>query len=433
MAPPGPKRSIPDCEVSSLPHRKLLFIAYHFPPFQGSTGATRTVAFSKYLKQYDWDVCVLTIQPSAYENTSSENESLIPQWVKVERAWGFDSRRSLAIRGKYPRLLGLPDRWQSWIVGGFVKGSRIIKSWKPDLIMTTYPIPSAHVIGYLLYRKFHLPWVAEFRDPMLQPNYPVNTWERKAFAKIEQLAFTYAEEVVVTTGGCKQMYLDRFPITSKISMISNGYDPEMFAEIPSTPGATSSDGLVLLHSGLLYPHERNPTPFFNAIQSLSQSGFLADIKVEFHFRASGNEEDYLQTVKRLGIDSWVRILPRIPYAKALEEMTNADALMLFQADNCNDQIPAKTYEYMYCRKPILAFTSPAGDTAKLLSSVGVRNIAKLEDSAAIEKELQVFLRQLQIGKAFIVSNDDVRRFSRKALTGDLSRVLTRALSSTKRA
>ncbi len=419
-------------QVSSLPRRKLLFIAYHFPPIQGSTGTTRTVAFSRYLKQYDWDVRILTIRPTAYDDVSNDNETHIPPWVKVERAWGLDTRRSLAVKGRYPRLLALPDRWQSWIAGGFVSGSRIIKTWKPDLIMTTYPIPSAHVIGYLLHRKFQLPWVAEFRDPMLQPNYPLNQWERKAFTRIEKLVFANAAEIVVTTDGCKRMYLDRFPGVSRLSVISNGYDPEMFAEILSTPGTTSSVGLVFLHSGLLYPHERNPTAFFNAVQTLSRCGFLTDKKVEFRFRASGNDVRYVQTVKDMGIDRWIRFLPRIPYTAALAEMVNADALMLFQADNCNDQIPAKTYEYMCCRKPILAFTDPAGDTGKLLDSVGVRNIAKLDDSAAIEKQLKIFLEEIQAGKAFIVSKADAGRFSREALTGDLSRALTRALGLARR-
>lgn len=307
----------------------------------------------------------------------------------------------------------------------------MIKTWNPDLIMTTYPIPSAHVIGYMLHRKFGLPWVAEFRDPMLQPNYPINKWERRAFAKVERLVFTHADEVVVTTDGCKQMYLNRFPSwsKSKLSVIANGYDPESFAERPPTSEVTSSDRLVLLHSGLLYPHERDPTQFFNAMRSLSQSGFLDNGKVEFHFRASGNEERYLQMVKEMGLESWVRILPRIPYKKALEEMMEVDALMLFQADNCNDQIPAKIYEYMFCRKPILAFTDPEGETGRLLSSVGVRSIAKLEDRVAIENELRVFLHQLQAGKAFVVSQEAAGRFSRKTLTGDLSNLLNRVLSS----
>ncbi len=78
-----------------MPRRKLLLVAYHFPPIQGSTGISRTVAFSKFLRDYGWDVCVLTIQSKAYENVATENETLIPPHVQVQRAWGLDTRRSL--------------------------------------------------------------------------------------------------------------------------------------------------------------------------------------------------------------------------------------------------------------------------------------------------------------------------------------------------
>ena len=69
--------------------------------------------------------------------------------------------------------------------------------------------------------------------------------------------------------------------------------------------------------------------------------------------------------------------------------------MLFQADNCNDQIPAKTYEYLYAQKPVLGFTDPEGETGKLLHSVGIRSVAKLEDSAEIENQIMTFVNQLR--------------------------------------
>jgi len=412
-----------------MTHRKVLLIAYHFPPIQGSTGTSRTIAFSRYLKDNGWDARVLTIRTDAYQDTSSENEQLIPSHVRVERAWGLDTRRSFSILGRYPMILALPDRWQSWIVGGFFKGSKIIQSWRPDIIMSTYPIASAHAMAYLLQRKFHLPWVAEFRDPMLQPNYPTVSSERWAFSKVEALVFSNAQRVITTTDGCRRMYLERFPDweKSKIETISNGYDPAVFPEAPPAPSRKNRNRPVLLHSGLLYPHERNPTAFFSAVRSLRERGFFIDKNVEFRFRASGNDECYRDTVTKLGIQDYVSFLPRISYLKAVEEMRAVDALMLFQADNCNDQIPAKTYEYFYAQKPVLGFTDPEGETGKLLHSVGIRSVAKLEDSAEIENQIMAFVNQLREDAAFIVPKAVASRFSRENLTADLSRVLSAAL------
>src|SRR5690606_24305972 len=237
------------------------------------------------------------------------------------------------------------------------------------------------VIGLLLHRRSKLPWIAEFRDPMLQHSYPHDKWNRRSFSKIERSVFEYAREIVVTTDGCKRMYLDRYRSWNEnhISTIPNGYDPGMFAALSDVPIRGSQEPFILLHSGLLYPSERNPAQFFQAVRALSETGFLDKHPVEFHFRASGNEEHYIDAVRRVGIAKYVRILPRVPYLEAISEMRRADALMVFQAQNCNDQIPAKVYEYMYCQKPILALTEPQGDTGQLLNSVGVQSIAKLED------------------------------------------------------
>lgn len=415
----------------SLTQRKLLFVAFHFPPIQGSTGTVRTLAFSRYLRLSNWEVCVLTIQPNAYEATAQNNESLIPPWVKVERAWGIDTRRRLGIRGRYPRVLALPDRWQSWIAGAFLKGSTVIKQWQPDVIMSTYPIPSAHVIGYLLHRRFRLPWVAEFRDPMLQPSYPASEVDRRSFAKVEEIVFRHASEIIVTTDGCKRMYRERFDsgLRPPITVLPNGYDPEMFAGMRSEARCGSErPSVILLHSGLLYPHERNPSAFFQAIRSLVQRGFFKEIRAEFHFRAAGNEREYRQTVEEMGIASLVRFLPRISYREALQEMMNADALMLFQADNCNDQIPAKLYEYIFCRKPILAFVDPKGDTGTLLRELGIHSIARLEDVTQIQSVIASFLPRLNSRSAFIVPEELVQRFSRKELTTTLNEVLRRAIT-----
>jgi hypothetical protein len=225
------------------------------------------------------------------------------------------------------------------------------------------------------------------------------------------------------------MYLERFPDwkKSRIEIISNGYDPAAFPDVPIVPLRKTRDRLVLLHSGLLYSHERNPTAFFSAVRSLRERGFLIDKNVEFRFRASGNDECYRDTVTKLGIQDYVSFLPRISYLKAVEEMRVVDALMLFQADNCNDQIPAKTYEYLYAQKPVLGFTDKEGETGKLLHSVGIRSVAKLEDSAEIENQIMTFVNQLRENTAFIVPKAVASVFSRENLTADLSRVLSATL------
>ena len=175
---------------------------------------------------------MLTVRPEVYDEIAEENYELIPLGVNVQRAWGRDARKHLSIRGRYLAILALPDRLQSWIVGGFLRGVRMLRQHRPRAIMSTYPIASAHCIGYLLARWSGLPWVVELRDPMVQDAYPKQALEKKAYAAIERRIFQRANLVVVTTEGCAELYARRFPKYPRenIVVVSNGYDPEMFPE-----------------------------------------------------------------------------------------------------------------------------------------------------------------------------------------------------------
>jgi hypothetical protein len=81
----------------------------------------------------------------------------------------------------------------------------------------------------------------------------------------------------------------------------------------------------------------------------------------------------------------VEILPPIDYTLALREMLDADALMVLQSHECNDQIPAKAYEYLRAGKPILGLTDPRGDTADLLARAGMGPICRLDSMEDISK------------------------------------------------
>lgn len=406
-------------------------IAYHFPPLQGSTGVHRTVAFAKYLQLYGWEVTILTAHPRAYPEINLKNAEAVPPHVRVERAFALDAQRHLSIFGRYPSMLARPDRWRSWITGGAIAGARIVRSWRPDAIMSTYPIASAHVIAARLHAKFGLPWIADLRDPMAQENYPPDPKTKQAFFRIEEDIVRYAARMTVTTEGTATLYRDRYPQyrSDAIVVIPNGFDEQAFANIDVASQSEPQRKLRLLHSGLLYPRERNPTDFFAAVAELKAEGALKAEDVEFAFRGSGNEGDYSERLARLQVDDLIRLLPAIPYAEALAEMNAADACMLFQASNCNQQIPAKVYEYLYCGKPILALTDPIGDTGQLLTDLNVGPVVPLDDKQKIKAALPAYIAALREGRVAIASRERVNRYSRRSLTQELAQVLDEVVAS----
>ncbi len=106
-------------------------------------------------------------------------------------------------------------------------------------------------------------------------------------------------------------------------------------------------------------------------------------------------------------------------------MMRADGLLVLQAGNCNDQIPAKVYEYLRCRRPIIGLTDPAGDTAGLLRKAGIDNIARLDSAQEIAFELRRFLDRARQGGAAPRDDAFVRGASRLNRTRELAGLLDR--------
>ncbi|WP_431475824.1 hypothetical protein [Massilia eburnea] len=117
----------------------------------------------------------------------------------------------------------------------------------------------------------------------------------------------------------------------------------------------------------------------------------------------------------------------MPYQAALAEMLTVDGLLLLQASNCNHQIPAKLYEYLRARRPIMALTDAAGDTATTLRAAGVDTIAPLDDSAGIKQGLLHFLQLARAGRAPLPTPAAVAAASRQARTAELARLFDSVL------
>ncbi|MET0211279.1 MAG: glycosyltransferase, partial [Burkholderiaceae bacterium] len=113
----------------------------------------------------------------------------------------------------------------------------------------------------------------------------------------------------------------------------------------------------------------------------------------------------------------------LPYAEALAEMLQAEGLLLLQSNDCNDQIPAKAYEYLRARRPVLTLADPAGDTAQLMRRAGLPHQAALEDGPGVARALTLFLNDLRDGSAVLPAPAAIAAASRQARTGELARVL----------
>ena len=419
--------------------RRVLMVSFQFPPMAGSSGVQRALRFAQQLPALGWSPSVLTAHPRAHAHTGDDLLEEIPPELPVRRAFALDAARHLSIGGRYPGFLARPDRWHSWLLGAVPAGLRLIRQTRPDAIWSTYPIPTAHLVGYWLSRLSGLPWVADFRDPMAHDGYPADPVLWRSFAAVERKVFARAARCTFTTPGAARLYAQRFPAAAdRLRVIENGYSEAAFQQAeravrmegsyasPSTAAAPAAGPRVLLHSGVVYPDWRSPARLFEALAAAKAAGRVDAARLRLRLRATAHDDFVLALARRLDVADLVEVAPPLPYADALAEMLRADALLLLKSNDCNDQIPAKAYEYLRARRPVLTLADPAGDTAQLMRRAGLPQIAALEDGPGVAAVLDRFLDDLFHGRAALPAASAIAAASRESRTGELARVLDEA-------
>ncbi|HEV2038410.1 MAG TPA: glycosyltransferase [Candidatus Eremiobacteraceae bacterium] len=405
--------------------KRVLMIAYHFPPMAGSSGLQRTLGFVRDLEQFGWEPMVLTAQPRAYEDVSDDLMKEIPDKVTVRRAFALDTARHLSLFNRYPRSIALPDRWISWLAGAIPAGLRMIRQKKPDILWSTFPIATAHIVGDILTRLAGIPWVADFRDPMAHEGYPPDPRVWRSYLKVEQRVFARARRMTFTTSGAARFYGQRYPdAASRCIVVPNGYDERSFgaAEASAQREPLNPGSVTIVHSGVVYPAHRDPEQLFAALRAAFDAETLPERRVRLWFRAPVYERFVRELAIRYRLDGIVAILPAITYQDALQEMLRADGLLILQAADCNDQIPAKLYEYMRARRPVMGLTDDAGDTASALRAAGFHHLAPLDSPSRIRAVLASFVADIESGTAPLPSDASIESSSRRGSARLLSEI-----------
>lgn len=414
--------------------RTVLLIAFQFPPMRGSSAIQRTLRFAQHLPKFGWTPVVLSATPGAYEqvDTASGQDTGVSE---VHRTRAFDAARHLSLFGRYPRSLAIPDRWATWKYSAVPTALRLIREQRVDALWTTFPIATAHQIGLAVAQRSGLPWVAEFRDPMWQGDYPPDPRVNRAWKHLESRVFERARRVVVTTPGAARDYRERYPhfAGEHIHIVENGFDEDTFANAekrvrarPPAEGAPDRR-LTLLHSGVIYPSERDPTQLFDAIARLKARGEAAARRLALKLRATGNDPQFQRMIDERGIGDIVTLAPAVDYVSALEEMLAVDGLLVLQAANCNAQVPAKIYEYFRANRPIVALTDERGDTAETLRRAGTGLIAPLDSVEGIAAALRDFVRRTDSRQWQAMSPDVVGTFSRERRTAEIASIFNSTL------
>jgi hypothetical protein len=195
----------------------------------------------------------------------------------------------------------------------------------------------------------------------------------------------------------------------------------------SAEPATASRRVTLLHSGMLYHNGRDPAPFLHAAARLKAQGLVQSDALRVVLRAPGNQESMQARVNAPGVADLVEVAPPIPYGAAVEEMLDADGLMVLQGTPFNARIPARIYRYFRARKPILGRLDPAGETARVLTAAGFGDSARIDLMDDIFPALHHFLEGIYDGTATVATEDLIHSASRQQRAYELAGMFDTAL------
>jgi glycosyltransferase involved in cell wall biosynthesis len=383
--------------------KTLLMIAFEFPPSNGAS-VPRIESFYRYLKQWGWKVIVLTAKPHAYVNKDNTYEDKSDDLIF--RTTALDVQRQLSYKGKYLEVMATPDRWGlTWIPSALIKGKELVKTYKPDIIWSSSPIPSTHYIANKLSKKSNTPWVADYRDPFHYMNGTAGKWLDRFHKKIDQTTLNNASHLTFATTGVRDLYVNKYKslINAKSTVIENGYDEANFEKlkgIKDTSTPFDDNKFTLYYSGVLYPNGRDPVPVFEALSELKSQNKISEQNFELVFQGAGIGEEFKKVLTQLNIQNLVKFIEPVSFIRALNNMTQADTLLLIQDKRFNKQIPGKVYEYLRTNKPMLVKADPDGETAKLaMQFEGVelayaRNSLTLSLQKFINTDIELYTRCL---------------------------------------
>ena len=265
----------------------------------------------------------------------------------------------------YRSVTELPDPSIGWYPWAVRAGLRLAKGWMPDLIYGTAPPHSTHLVARRLSRRLGVPWVAELRDLWTDDPYyhhpPQPRWRAALERRMEAWALAQASGFVAVTEGAAERLRTRFE--QPVTVVMNGFDPADFDDSEVGPRAASAEPLQLVYTGTLYAGRRDPSLLFQAL-ALEKS-----LEGRIHVSFYGADQHIVHTLaQRFGVGDVVTVYPTVPRKQALRVQQQADVLLLLTWPDVAEQgvIPAKVFDYIGARHPILAVGNENGEAAQII-------------------------------------------------------------------
>jgi glycosyltransferase involved in cell wall biosynthesis len=280
------------------------------------------------------------------------------------------------------RRVLVPDENVTWNATAIPKAISIVRREGLDVVLTTSPPGSVHLIGASVKQATGVKWVADLRDTVvLHPHRSTDGLgalaKQASRAAIARLVASRADAIVAAADAIAQEARGLEP-RGRVVTIANGCDFDDFVGLAYTRG----ERFRLTHAGSFFGR-RDPKPFLRA---LAASG-LDDVTVRFVGDFRPGDREYLEG---LGLADRVELRRYVPRRESLRLQRDSEALLLLIPDaegRGRGVLSGKVFEYLASERPILAVVPPDGAAAQLVRDTRSGIVAAPDDVDGIRDGL----------------------------------------------
>jgi len=418
--------------------KKVLIITYYWPP-SGGGGVMRWLKMSKFLPELGWQPIIFTPEnpdPSVIDESLLKEihpeiiEIKTPSWepydlyrkltgkksgakfkagyISEASEGSWKSRLSVFIRGNFL----IPDPRIFWVSPSVKFLTKYLKENPVDLIVSSGPPHSMHLIAPGLKKKFEIPWIADFRDPWTDIDFyhklKLTRLADRKHRQLEKKVLAAADYVVTVSPSCAA---DLEKIANrKIEVIPNGYDPSDYKfEKPALDKT-----FTISHSGA-FNKDRNPATLWLAMNEIAIEN--PDFKNLLRIKLYGQTDvSVINDIQKNNLTDNLNLIEHLPHQKGLVELSKSQVLLLplNNAPNVKGILTGKMFEYIALQRPILALGPTDADFAEILRETNSGISLNFDDLQGIKNALQNYFQLFKKNK-LMVESGAYEKYSRKNL------------------
>jgi glycosyltransferase involved in cell wall biosynthesis len=415
---------------------KALIITYYWPPAGGS-GVQRWLKFVKHLQDFDIEPVVYTVDNGNYPIKDTSLATQIPKNVKMLQQpiweptnllfWKAKNEQKKDIsntsKGGFLSFIRgnffIPDPKIFWVNPSVKYLQNYLNNHKIDVIISTGPPHSMHLIAKKLHQKNKVKWIADFRDPWTNLYYnddfkqgALAKWRNK---KLETSVLKNADCILTVSNSLKE----EFSKTAKnITVITNGYDDE----VSEKKQITLDTKFAISYIGLL-PKQSNPKILFKVLAKLCKKNidFKNDLKLNFIGDIS---EEVKEEITKNNLLENTNFTDYVSHKQAVEFQKKAQVLLLLipNVKNAKGILTGKLFEYLTSKRPILAIGPVAGDLDEILKETNTGVVIDYEDTKNLTSEIKELYQRYK-NNSLEVTSKNIEQYHRKELTKKLASLI----------